>query len=61
MPDGIKKQVILKGMKAIMMKSFLKKHEGRLGSMPEKMERTLKKLGVDLNLFGPEAAGRRRH
>jgi anaerobic magnesium-protoporphyrin IX monomethyl ester cyclase len=57
MPDGIKKQVILKGMKAIMMKSFLKKYEGRLGTMPEKMERTLRKLGVDLNLFGPKAAG----
>lgn len=56
MPDGIKKQVILKGMKAIMMKSFLKKHEGRLGSMPERMESTLKRLGVDLNLFGPDRA-----
>lgn len=58
MPEGIKKQVILKGMKAIMMKSFLKKHEGRLGTMPEKMESTLRKLGIDLNLFGPREAGR---
>ena len=30
-----------------------------LGSMPEKMEHVLKKLGVDLNLFGPEKSRRR--